>query len=169
MAVATRGAVLSNSSTGILAYGYDLGNDDGWKLQDLGEYGELPHLPWIDRDEYDNGDYDFAESAMVHLIATVARFTEEWDRGDSDGYFQRERDARYSLGVEFITYGHYDYARHILAAAKWEASEWDAIEVDPNEFRAKVEWANDLHRAVKALGIKPTQAKPTWILTSSYG
>ena len=68
---------MGQSTNGILAYGYDLGGEEGWKLQGLGEYDELPALDWYDPDN-EEGD-DLQSAAERRLLVEIAGFTEtDW-------------------------------------------------------------------------------------------
>lgn len=56
---------MGQATDAILAYGYDLGGD-GWKLEGLGEYGELPPLDWWDGED----DVTEAVRALSRLPAS---------------------------------------------------------------------------------------------------
>ncbi|MFH8751065.1 hypothetical protein ACH4GK_32010 [Streptomyces rimosus] len=67
---------MGQSTDAMLVYGYHLGGgDSGWELEGLGEYGELPDLPWY------GPEGDFQAAAERHLLATLAGFTETWEPG----------------------------------------------------------------------------------------
>lgn len=99
---------MGQATDAILAYGYDLGGD-GWKLEGLGEYGELPPLSWWDDDE------DFATAAERRLLAEIAGFTETWE-DDHEGYYERQRVAKARLGLKVETYCSESCPMYVLAA-----------------------------------------------------
>ncbi|MFF0166806.1 hypothetical protein [Streptomyces prasinus] len=159
---------MGQSTNGMLAYGYDLGGEEEWKIREAGEYGELPELDWFNPDNED-GD-GFQEAAERHILAQLADFTEtDWR---ADGYFDREREAKARLGVEFDTYCSGDYPMYLLAAkvitvyrGSVEHIDMEALAVEP-EMNG---WDEKLHAAVQALGITPAQDKPKWVLCSYWG
>ncbi|MFF9118282.1 hypothetical protein ACF09Y_22230 [Streptomyces massasporeus] len=156
---------MGQSTNGILAYGYDLGGEEEWKLQGLGEYGELPDLPWHAEGE------DFQEAAERRLLAQLADFTETWQPG-SDGYFTREQEAKARLGVEFDTYCSGDYPMYLLATKVITVYRGSVEHIDMAELVTAPEtngWDEKLRAAVQALGITPTQEKPKWLLCSYWG
>lgn len=157
---------MGQSTNAILAYGYNLGADeDGWKLQEAGEYGEPPALPW-----YDPERDDFVEAAERRLLAEVAGFTEtDWR---VEGYFTREREAKARLGVEIEAYCSDSCPMYVLAAHVTTVHRGWIEHVDPNDLaqRPVAEgWDVSLRAAVTALGITPVQPEPRWLLCSYWG
>lgn len=155
---------MGQATDAILAYGYDLGGD-GWKLQGLGEYGELPPLPWWDDED------DFATAAERHLLAEVVSFTETWQPG-ADGYFERERQAKARLGITVETYCSESCPMYLLAAHVTTVKRGDIEAVDPLDLAEKpvlMNWEKSLRRALAALGIAPTQERAQWLLCSYWG
>jgi hypothetical protein len=157
---------MGQSTDAILAYGYNLGGEEGWELEGVGEYGEMPTLDW-----YNPEDDDFQGAAEFRLLAEIAGFTERWHSGN-DGYFERERAARARLGVEFDThcsdsYPMYLLAAHVITVRRGSVQNIDmaALVVEPQTHG----WDEKLHAAIRALGITPTQGKPKWILCSYWG
>lgn len=159
---------MSTSTNGILAYGYDLGGGEGWKLQGCGEYDELPELPWFNEENEDGND--FQSAAERHLLAELADFTEtDWQ---VDGYFARERDAKARLGVEFDTYCSGEYPEFLLAAKVITVYRGDVKHIDMAELADAPEmngWDERLRTALTALGITPTQERAQWLLCSYWG
>jgi hypothetical protein len=151
---------MGQSTNGILLYGYDLaGGDAEWKVREVGEYGE-PQVDWFDVEEN-----DFATAAEKRLMASVG-FTETDYM--ADGYFDREREAKARLGVEFKSYCSDGYPMHTLAA---KGSVLTAYRGDckPADFTVKPEWNQLLFRALGVLGLTPTQEQAQWLLCSWWG
>lgn len=159
---------MSNSARGKLAYGYDLGGDEEWKVQGAGEFGEMPNLGWFNPDD-EEGD-DFATAAERLLLAEIAGFAEtDWR---ADGYFDRERKAKARLGVRFETHCSGEYPAHLLTV-KVMTAEWGEVQavdmVDLAEAPAREGWDDKLRAALSALGITPTQERAKWLLCSFWG
>lgn len=158
---------MGRSTDAILAYGYDLGGSDGWKVHDAGEYGELPALNWYTPDE--DAD-EFQEAAERQLLTQIAGFTEtDWQ---AEGYFARQREAKALTGVEFETYGSGDYPMLLLAAHVTTVRFGDCEEIDPVDLQQRPErkdWDAKLTAALGALGIRPTQERARWLLCSYWG
>lgn len=157
---------MGQSTDALLAYGYDLGGDEGWKLEDCGEYGELPELPWLDEN-----DDDFQSAAERHLLAEIAGFTERWAKG-SEGYWDREREAKARVGVQFDTYCSGNYPMYLLATKVITVHRGSVKDIDMAELAVEPEmngWDEKLRAALTALGITPQQAEPRWLLASYWG
>lgn len=160
---------MGQSTNGMLVYGYDLGSDDdGWKIQGAGEFGEMPALDWFDADAED-GD-DFATAAEQRLLVELAGFTEtDWQ---VDGYFERERAAKAQLSVEFDTYCSGEYPMYVLAAKVITVYRGSVEEIDMVDLAAapaREGWDDKLRTALAALGITPTQEQAKWLLVSYWG
>lgn len=148
-----------------LAYGYDLGNNDGFFCAERGEYG--PNLPWLD-DE----DDDFAGQAEDQLFRSVG-FTEVWDPSN-DGYYQRRQSAQERVGVNIYHSGHVEYSGWMLVVtASIRTVDWaGSMEIEPNELintPCHKNWDTKLAAAVTALGITPDTSSPKWLVFPSYG
>ncbi|MGW5130379.1 hypothetical protein [Streptomyces sp. NPDC004135] len=158
---------MGQSTNAMLVYGYHLGGGDGgWELEGLGEYGELPPLPW-----YADEDSDFQEAAERHLLAQLAGFTETWHSG-SEGYFERERAAKAQLGVEFETHCSGSYPMYLLIAKGITAYRGEVEPIDFAALAAEVEQKGadeKLGAALTALGLTPKQQRPGWMLCSYWG
>jgi hypothetical protein len=157
---------MGQSTNAMLAYGYNLGGEEGWELQGLGEYDELPTLDWYDADNEDG----FQEAAEKRLLAELADFTEtDWQ---VDGYFAREREAKARLGVEFDSHCSGDYPMYLLAAKVITVYRGSVKDIDMTTLAVEPEmngWDDKLRAALGALGIAPTQAEPRWLLCSYWG
>jgi hypothetical protein len=160
------------STDAILAYGYDLGGEDEWKVLETDEYGGL--LPgtggWVPDPETEEG-YDLIGLAERHLL-DASGFTETYEDG-RDGYFGREGEAKAALGVEFETYCSGDYPMYLLAAkvltvARGYVEDAGALIAAADEA-ARQEWDAKLASALRALGLTPAQERPAWLLCSYWG
>ncbi len=162
---------MGTSTNAVLAYGYDLGGDEeGWKIQEADEYGELPEgLAWYDPD----GDDDLADQAHEWLLAKLAGFPGKRHPGEHENdFFDREKVAKELVGVEFESYCSSDYPMYVLAAhaitvyrGHSEVLDLGSLATDP----AVNGWDDKLAAALAALGITPKQEKPGWVLVSYSG
>lgn len=149
-----------------ISYGYSLGDDygDGWEFAEVDDDGE-PTVSWWDED----GD-SFDEQAMEVLLIRSGFDEPGWPR--ADGYYDRLRDAKARLGVEFVSTG-YEGARTLLIASGTKRATFTsgAVEIDPVAMAgAATEAMNEaLADAQRVLGITPNQSKPAWLLTCYYG
>lgn len=156
---------MGQSTNAMLAYGYDLGGEEEWKVREAGEYGELPALDWYDPDDED-GD-DFQSAAERRLLASVG-FTEQW--GERDGYFEREEEAKARLGVEFDTHCSGEYPMFLLATKVITVYRGSVEEIDVAELaQVPADWDGKLTAALRALGLTPTQERARWLLCSYWG
>ena len=157
---------MGQSTNAMLAYGYNLGGEEDWKIQGLGEYGEFPELLWLNEDEH-----DFQEAAERHLLAELAGFTETWSSGN-EGYHDREREAKARVGVEFDTHCSGDYPMYLLATKVITVYRGDAKSIDMTALAVEPQangWDEKLRAALTALGITPTQERAQWLLCSYWG
>ncbi|WP_328934170.1 MULTISPECIES: hypothetical protein [unclassified Streptomyces] len=158
---------MGQSTDALLVYGYHLGGGDGgWELQGLGEYDELPELPW-----YNEDSEDFQGDAEQLLLAQLAGFTETWESG-GEGYFAREREAKARLGVTFETHCSGSYPGYLLIAKGITAHRGDVESIDFAELTAEVQQADadaKLRAALEVLGLTPKQERPGWMLCSFWG
>lgn len=152
------------STDAILAYGYDLGGGDGWKINGLGEYGELPTIDWYDPES----DEDFEEAIERRLLAQIANFTEtDWR---VDGYHARKNAAKAQLGVKLVSHCSSEYPMWVLAAHSTTAWRGSPHLFDPAELgTVPPAWDDKLRAALAALGVTPTQERPQWVLCSDWG
>lgn len=155
------------STNAMLVYGYHLGSDDsGWQVEGVGEYGELPALDWH---ESESDDADFGTDVELRLLASVGFTETDWS---ADGYFDRERAAKARLGVALETHCSGDYPMYLLIAKGITAYRGDAKEIDFKALQAELEQSDadaKLRAALDALGLRPTQEQPRWLLCSYWG
>lgn len=157
---------MGQSTNGILVYGYDLGSDASeWKVREADEYGGLT-LDW-----YGEDDDDFWGAAEKRLLAT-AGFTET--DCTVDGYFDREREAKARMGVEFDSYCSDGYPMFVLAAkgSVLTAYRGDCKHVDMVDLVEAPSvngWDDKLRAALAVLGMTPTQERAQWLLCSWWG
>ena len=158
---------MGQSTNAMLVYGYHLGSDDnGWELEGVGEYGELPTLDWHDSE---SDEADFGTDAELRLLASVGFTETDWT---VDGYHQREREAKARLGVELETHCSGDYPMYLLIAKGITVYRGDVKKIDFAELAAEVQAKGadeKLRAAVQALGITPKQERPQWLLCSYWG
>jgi hypothetical protein len=159
---------MGQSTNGILAYGYDLGGEEGgWKVREAGEYGELT-LPWLPDPEAEE-DYDL-EELLERRLLDASGFTETYEDG-REGYFGRESAAKAALGVELESYCMGDYPMYVLATKVLTAYRGDCDVIDMAELsRPEIlaGWDTKLSAALAALGMTPVQEKPAWLLCSYW-
>jgi hypothetical protein len=157
---------VGSSSDGRLIYGYDL-DGESWAIEETGEYGELA-LDWYDNDDEDSPS--FTDACLMRLLASIG-ITENPHPGK---YFDTEKLVKEHFGVEFIGFGDAVYGPGACALGTVDiwASGYSTAIVDLADLAAAPEregWDAKLQHACEVLGITPKQAKPAWILTSSYG
>lgn len=142
----------------ILAYGYDLGGRDaGWKV----EGGELL------RRMVSEG---FEEAVEKRLLAMVG-FAERWRDDPDGGFYTREREAGKRLRVELVWTGSLDYPEYVLVIKDRAKADWSPEVVDIAALAAKPKdlgWDEALDDAVWAIGLKPTQERPSWLIAPTY-
>ncbi|MEV8610208.1 hypothetical protein AB0383_20165 [Amycolatopsis sp. NPDC051373] len=146
-----------------LMYGYDLGGaEEGWKIEEAGEYGE-----WEPEWAEDAGD---PMGSVDDVLLRSVGFTEtDWR---VDGYFDRERAAKERLGVEVSSYGYHESASWMLTTKTIRGEDYGADAFDPAELLslpAANGWDEKLRDALNTLGITPTQEAPSWFFVSNYG
>ena len=154
---------MGTSTDGILAYGYNLGGEDGgFEVAETNEYGGLK-LGWLAEDD------DSMGAAQDRLLA-AAGFTEtDWQ---ADGYFERKRAAEESLGVQFDIYCSDGCPLYILAAKVITVSRGYVEPIDMTELVEAPNvngWDAKLAAALSTLGLTPKQEKPAWLLCSYWG
>lgn len=158
---------MGQSTNAMLVYGYHLGSDDsGWLVEGVGEYGELPPLDWHDGE---SDDADFQGDAELRLLASVGFTESDWR---ADGYHDRERAARTSLGVELESHCSGGYPMYLLIAKGITVYRGSVEEIDFAALQAEIQQADadtKLRAALDALGLQPTQAEPRWLLCSYWG
>jgi hypothetical protein len=136
------------SSTGILYWGLDFGEDRPWLGED---------------DPYDEDDEEFDPDDCLWM-ANGAKKTDS---------YAVQRESAKDLGVEIIIHCSYDYAMYGLGVSESVRRASRGYPVKLNEVIVKPEWEVMLWIAREKLAAKfgPAWAEgdPSWILTSVYG
>lgn len=156
---------MGSSPTAILAYGYDIGGAEDWKIREAGEYGD-PTVAWYNDDEDADGFVTQAENRLL----VASGFTEtDWQ---VDGYHARKREAENRLGVTFRYYCSFEYSSYVLAT-KVITVDWGETELlDLPKLMAEPAeqgWDDKLAAALCVLEITPNQERPGWGLYAFYG
>ena len=153
---------MSQSTDGLLVYGYNLGSsDDGWKVREAsGEYGELV-TPWYNEERQQG--LDFLEAATEALLA-ASGFTEQDTL--ARGYYDRRLGALERMGVEIETYCSDVAPMYVLCADSETASRGAIIDMTEKLSADRTAWDERLTWALKALSLSPVQEKPAWLLCS---
>lgn len=150
---------------GILAYGYDLGNEEKWLVEGTtSEFGDL-NVTWYDPD----ADDDFVEAATRRLL-TAAGFTETYD--GTDGYFTRLHEAEKQLPTEVRMHGYDEAPGYYLTTKTTAVDQGDVRVLDlPKLAREPFtnDWDDKLSAALNALGLTPMQPHASWLLMADYG
>jgi hypothetical protein len=143
---------MSESTDGVLAYGYNLGGaDDGWS--GLAE----------DHDGNDGLDDDW-EALTTRLYSSIPA------DAIADEMSAEEAVMTY-YGVAFEIHCSCEYAMYLLVSHHIVAARGDAVELDLATLAAMPaanDWDTKLNRAIEVLGIKPKQARPGWLLASLW-
>jgi hypothetical protein len=153
------------STDAILAYGYDLGGEEEWKVREATRYGELSP-GWLDASD----DEDFAGQAECRLLE-ASGFTEtDWR---AEGYYARKSEATKTLGTEIEAYCSDEAPMYLLAAkvhtvARGYVKDAGAL-IAAADAATLREWDAKLASALAALGLTPVQEKPAWLLCSWWG
>lgn len=143
---------MGQSSTGILAYGYDLGGPEHWKFSN-------------------------SASSPIRNFTTGS----DWVRGacnsmlikcgyeEAKPYAEEDKVAEH-FGVEFVRYTSIDYPRYILAvsALVYKVYDYGATALPNNAIAHDAKADAMLDRAINALNINPHQQNPKWFLASEY-
>ena len=165
---------MGQSTDGILAYGYDLGGEEGFKVREVGEYGDLAVSWWCpdpDAEESDDDEPRDFQAAAKRRLLDASGFTETYEDG-RDGYFGREGAAEEALGVELESYCSDRYPMFVLAAKVLTANRGDCDVLDIaalGDPAALAAFDEKLSAALAALGVTPVQDKPAWLLCSYRG
>ncbi len=111
---------MSIASDGILAFGWNLGDD-----LDLG---------WLDPENSDIGD-----QIDKRLLAKLASFTEEFV--PEINYWERRNAAKDNIGVELIIHCSYDYPMYFLSAKGSASYAYRGSPVTIEDLREKPKWS----------------------------
>jgi hypothetical protein len=155
------------SASAMLVYGIDIGDPDGYGT--LGPLSKDEYdIEGIDVDWFDPDDDDDDESFWEAFSRTLAEQS-GWDGSGDPGTFIEER-----LGVHLVSWGHYDYERHILAPVGDEfclnSGGWHLRVVTAGELAMPPlgEADEKLMHALDVLGLTTTRG-PAWLLAPEYG
>jgi hypothetical protein len=140
---------------GLLAYGYDLGLEESIEF-------EFPE--WWDSDN-EEGE-GFGEFAEHYLVREMIGFTETWKENDGEGFYERLREAEKKLGLEIIYYCSYDYPGYILSAKTYRAYQGEPVPIIPDDLAVDPDWDDKLNKALEILGVKSSNPKPSWLLST---
>ncbi|MBY8883469.1 hypothetical protein K7472_01240 [Streptomyces sp. PTM05] len=154
---------MSNPTDTLLAYGYDLGGADGWKVEETDEYGELA-VDWYSPDT----EGGFREAAQDRLLASTG-FTERWSP-QAHGYFLRRDERLRSLGVELTPYGREQAPMYLLTAHVVRVPLGECADLGSDvPGRETAEWDDALLKALGTLGLTLPEQRPRWLLCASHG
>jgi hypothetical protein len=151
------------SSDVVLAYGYNLGGNEGWRVKEVDKYGDLT-VPW-----YGDGDNDLEGPAEKVLFASIG-FAETWETRVDDNYSVRLELAKKLVGVEIKTYYSVKHPMFILATKAIKVYEGFVKQLDLKDMTCcpiAGEWDDKLLTALQVLGLTPEQESPGWLLSSS--
>lgn len=154
---------MSQSTNGLLVYGYDLGSEEKWKVREWDDEEYVLNVPWIDSDAEEVTDWGEALARQVVTAWNAARGTTY-----NPGKWSDQEDVLKLAGIEFETYCSDSYPMYVLCAA--EASETayrgKCIDVTGKIAASRPAWDEQLAWALAALGMTPLQGKPAWLLCS---
>ncbi|MEZ7005005.1 hypothetical protein [Streptomyces sp. AD55] len=133
---------MGRSTNALLAYGYDLGGPDEWKVQETCQYGGLT-VEWHDEEDDEN---DFIADAVRRLDAELRGHHIEIETHCSDG------SPSYLLALD-VTTAHRGHPESVDFQ-------------DLTRSRLAGDWDDQLAQALRALGLTPLQEAPAWLLAS---
>lgn len=157
---------MGQSTNGILAYGYDLGGSEKWKVAEWDPKEWDLKTDWYDADKVDEyGDpAGVIEQAARHMFAAAGEPL-------PSGYFDADHAPKATFGVEFTDYCSCEYQMWILSAHDIVVYRGDteAIDFAALTEQAKAEdWDGKLRKAVELLGLTPNDPQPRWLLASMF-
>lgn len=138
---------MGTSTNGILAYGYDLGEDWGG----VNEY-DRPEPDWYD-------DAKGWEESASHALMKAAGV-------ETHSHWISDDELLKATGVCFDTYCSDRYPMRLLVAKTQTCYRGDADPIDltlPDNADERLAWA------LGVLGITPKADKPQWLLASYWG
>lgn len=155
---------MGTSTDGVLAYGFNLGGDEGgWEITEADEYGE-----WVP-DWHDEEEEDLVSDAETHLLRSAGFAETDYK---AEGYYDRKREAEARVGVELVSYCSDEFPMYVLAAHTLTAYRGDVKAIDfaaLEQKRVDEGWDEKLRAACEALGATPKQGQPKWLLVSYWG
>lgn len=155
---------MGTSTDGILAYGYDLGGDEGLNVAEGGEYGDVDELdlPEVDEDHENYGG--LADRLLMKLYLAIP------DAPPVEYGWYAIAEKHY--GITLVNHCSADFADWILATVDLSASRGTPQVIDMAELEARriaEDWDGKLTHALSVLGLTPTQEKAAWLLASYWG
>lgn len=153
---------MGTTTNAILAYGFNLGGTEEWKIQEVPEYEDFKPS-WRHEGE------DLVDAIERVLLADAGFTEDDWRVG---GYFERQREAWKAVGLTLVTHCSDEYPMWLLAAHTVESWRGDATAVDWADLerrRIAEDWDGRLRKALTTLGMTPLQAEPAWLLVSYWG
>ena len=136
------------SIDGILAYGYDLGNEDQWPYDDDERAADW-RKPWMDVSEESDTDVAILELLGIEIPVGEYSFS-----------------VVNAQDFELVHYGVCDYSSYILTLKDAQVSAY--YEAKSVDLTINPEWNKRLKRATDSLGLFPPQ-NPQWLLAAYYG
>jgi len=158
------------SPNATLYYGFHLGcpDDGGWEVAEADEYGDLEGagLPWLEMPSDEDEDEDGVSADQMRIAIFLGMGVEAADvptRKLDEALAER-------CGVQVVEHGslvsgimHYGIA---LAGTIYYADDYTPKAIAPGTHSAS---HKPLLDALKALGLTPKQANPSWILAPGEG
>jgi hypothetical protein len=138
---------MGDHAYGVVAYGFDLGSREEWKLEGAEDAGFS--FPWFDESE-EEGDFQEQADALLLEVAGPGA----------------------AVRIEVMSYDTYDEPSYCLVARSISVSTGDVKVLDLHAMSLEVLGGNYDERlawACKTLGIKPLQGQAAWLLVSDYG
>ncbi|MFE0472432.1 hypothetical protein ACFW2V_12545 [Streptomyces sp. NPDC058947] len=147
-------------SAAVLFYGFNLGapDDMGWAFLRHGP-GSEREFDWEANAEADGGNEYQPWMARAILLGTGVP-EDDIPLDVPEGFLARR------CGVQILTFGHSNtlfYGIALAGTVQW-ADDWSPKSVVP---ASTLDGHEPLARALDALGVKPRQANPAWILAPS--
>lgn len=162
---------MSTSTNAMLMYGYHLGSDEQWEIQEVDEYGSIDYgrIEWLADVDTEVEEIDFREMVEERLLASVGFTETDWR---AEGYYDRKKAAEARLGVTLEDHCSGECPMWVLSACTITAYRGDMKSISFTELAERVmDEGMDakLAAAVTALGMTPKQERPAWLLCSYWG
>lgn len=166
------GRYLSSS----LMYGWDLGgSEDGWNFIEYDEQNYRNVWPsWMRIEDGEDDPDDVPSEYEDRLIQVIGGFedSDDWMSQDTavrNGYYERKREAKKLVGVEFDWYGVSDFMGCVMGFTIMEGHSSltqvsvDSLSLDRCPWSL---WAEKLNAAAEVLEISPDVAPSVQLLVS---
>lgn len=150
-----------------VGYGYLLGTDQEWELENLDEDGLLDRPWWVD------GDYEdyFEDCALAQLRRSVGLPEPLFPDHDED-YLERQSEADRQHGLAVVVYGWGNVNRYALMHAGSVVDGTAAVRGVGPELERRVtsltEMNETLENGLRALDLRPKQERPMWLAVARY-